>query len=161
MHAQQSDLSPEVTLVVWLARNWSTYFWSQPVIEHILAKAGLFFGLFASALIFVSFFLYLANKSSYENLVSLFKEKYTFPAPSSFNHMVGFFGVFPVSRFFIKLSKKKKIFLLKQDDPAYNFFEENDLKIQPWMKYLSAMWMTGTVLYLISALAAVILSMVR
>ncbi|WP_227118963.1 hypothetical protein [Erwinia amylovora] len=59
------------------------------------------------------------------------------------------------------MSKKKKIFLLKQDDPAYNFFEENDLKIQPWMKYLSAMWMTGTVLYLISALAAVILSMVR
>ncbi|CBJ44951.1 hypothetical protein [Erwinia amylovora] len=161
MHAQQSDLSPEVTLVVWLARNWSTCFWSQPVIEHILAKVGLFFGLFASTLIFVSFFLYLANKSSYENLVSLFKEKYTFPAPSSFYHMVGFFGVFPVSRFFIKLSKKKKIFLLKQDDPAYNFFEENDLKIQPWMKYLSAMWMTGTVLYLISALAAVILSMVR
>ncbi|CDK16641.1 membrane protein [Erwinia amylovora LA635] len=131
------------------------------MIEHILAKVGLFFGLFASTLIFVSFFLYLANKSSYENLVSLFKEKYTFPAPSSFYHMVGFFGVFPVSRFFIKLSKKKKIFLLKQDDPAYNFFEENDLKIQPWMKYLSAMWMTGTVLYLISALAAVILSMVR
>lgn len=131
------------------------------MIEHILAKVGLFFGLFASTLIFVSFFLYLANKDSYENLVSLFKEKYTFPAPSSFNHMVGFFGVFPVSSFFIKLSKKKKIFLLQQNDPAYNFFEENDLKIQPWMKYLSAMWMTGTVLYLISALAAVILSMVR
>ncbi|AUX73171.1 hypothetical protein [Erwinia pyrifoliae] len=131
------------------------------MIEHILAKAGLFFGLFASTLIFVSFFLYLANKSSYENLVSLFKEKYTFPAPSSFNHMVGFFGVFPVSRFFIKLSKKKKIFLLQQNDPAYNFFEENDLKIQPWMRYLSAMWMTATAFYLISVLAAVILSVVR
>ncbi|WP_240152709.1 hypothetical protein [Erwinia amylovora] len=131
------------------------------MIEHIVAKVGFFLGLVACALVFLSFFLYLANKSSYENLVSRFKEKYTFPAPSSFYHMVGFFGVFPVSRFFIKLSKKKKIFLLKQDDPAYNFFEENDLKIQPWMKYLSAMWMTGTVLYLISALAAVILSMVR
>ncbi|MCT2386661.1 hypothetical protein [Erwinia pyrifoliae] len=131
------------------------------MVEHIAAKVGFFLGLVACALIFLSFFLYLPNRNSYENLVSLFKRKYTFPAPSSFYHMVGFFGVFPVSRFFIKLSNKKKIFLLKQDDPAYNFFEENNLKIQPWMKYLSAMWMTGTVLYLISALAAIILSALR
>lgn len=69
------------------------------MIEHILAKVGLFFGLFASTLIFVSFFLYLANKSSYENLVSLFKEKYTFPAPSSFYHMVGFLVFSPLADF--------------------------------------------------------------
>ncbi|MGK6325719.1 hypothetical protein ACMGEE_01275 [Erwinia sp. DT-104] len=129
------------------------------MIEYILSRTGLFSGLFASGLIFLSFFLYLANKNNYENLVSLFKEKYTFPAPNSFNHMTGFFGVFPMSRFFIKLSKKKKIFLLKQNDPAYSFFEENRLEIQPWMKYLSAMWMTATVLYLISLFAAVILSL--
>lgn len=131
------------------------------MIEQVLARAGLFFGLFASALIFLSFFLYLANKKNYENLVSLFKEKYTFPAPNSFNHMMGFFGVFQVSRFFIKLSKKKKIFLLKQNDPAYNFFDENDLKIQSWMRYLSSMWMTASVLYLICLLIAVILSFIR
>lgn len=129
--------------------------------EHLLARAGLFFGLFASALIFLSFFLYLANKNNYDKLVTLFKEKYTFPAPNSFNHRMGFFGVFQVSRFFIKLSKKRKIFLLKQNNPAYAFFEENDLKIQPWMKWLSTMWITATVLYLISLLAAIILSVIR
>lgn len=131
------------------------------MIEHLLARTGLFLGLFASGLIFLSFFLYLANKNNYENLVSLFKEKYTFPAPNSFNYMMGFFGVFQVSRFFIKLSKKKKIFLLRHNDPAYNFFEENNLKIQPWMRYLSAMWMTASVLYLICLLSAFILSMLR
>ncbi|MFC0139381.1 hypothetical protein ACFFJN_04280, partial [Erwinia mallotivora] len=73
------------------------------MIEHLLARTGLFLGLFASGLIFLSFFLYLPNKNNYENLVSLFKEKYTFPAPNSFNYMMGFFGVFQVSRFFIKL----------------------------------------------------------
>lgn len=131
------------------------------MLEHILAKAGLFIGLFGSILIFISFLIYLANKKNYENLVSLFKEKYTFPAPSSFYHMVGFFGVFPVSIFFIKLSKKKKISFLKQSDPTYSFFEENDLKIQPWMNYLSCMWITATVAYLISAIAAVILSLIH
>ncbi|WP_231877610.1 hypothetical protein [Erwinia sp. ErVv1] len=131
------------------------------MIEHILARSGLFFGLFASLLIFISFFVYLANKRRYDNLVSLFKEKYTFPAPASFNHMVGLFVVFPMSRFFIRLSKKQKIFLLRQNDPAYNFFEENDLKIQPWMRYLSALWMIATAFYLISILAAIILSAVR
>jgi len=131
------------------------------VIEYILAKTGLFIGLFGSLLIFICFLVYLANKKSYDNLVSLFKEKYTFPAPSSFYHMVGFFGVFPVSRFFIKLSKKKKISFLKQSDPAYSFFEENDLKIQPWMNYLSCIWITATVAYLVSAIAGVILTIIR
>ena len=131
------------------------------MLQHILPKAGLVIGLFGSILIFICLLVYLANKKSYENLVSLFKEKYTFPAPSSFYHMVGFFGVFPVSRFFIKLSKKKKISFLKQSNPAYSFFEENDLKIQPWMNYLSYMWITATVAYLLSAIAAVILSLIH
>ena len=130
------------------------------MLEHILAKTGLFIGLSGFLLIFICFLVYQANKKSYEDLVSLFKEKYTFPAPSSFYHLVGFFGVFPVSRFFIKLSKKKKISFFKQSDPAYSFFEENDLKIQPWMYYLSCIWIAATVAYLISALAAVILSVV-
>ena len=131
------------------------------MLQHILPKAGLVIGLFGSILIFICFLVYLANKKSYENLVSLFKEKYSCPAPGSFYHMVGFFGVFPVSRFFIKLSKKKKISFLKQSDPAYSFFEENDLKIQPWMNYLSYMWITATVAYLLSAIAAVILSLIH
>lgn len=131
------------------------------MIEHILAKAGLFIGLFGCFLIFICFLVYLANKKSYENLVSLYKEKYIFPAPSSFYHMTGFFGIFPVSRFFIKLSKKKKISFFKQDDPAYRFFEENDLKIQPWMNYLCYMWITATVAYLISAIIGVVLSLIR
>lgn len=81
------------------------------MLEHILAKAGLFIGLFGIMLIFISFLIYLANKKSYGNLVSLFKEKYSFPAPSSFYHMMVFFGLFPVSRFFNKLSKKRFISL--------------------------------------------------
>lgn len=131
------------------------------MIELILARTGLFFGLFGSALIFLSFFLYLPNKKNYEKLVSLFKKKYIFPAPNSFNHMIGFFGVFQVSRFFIQLSKKKKIFLLERNDPAYDFFKENDLKIQSWMRYLSLMWMAASFLYLISLLLSVILYFTR
>lgn len=60
------------------------------MLQHILPKAGLVIGLFGSILIFICFLVYLANKKSYENLVSLFKEKYSFPAPGSFYHMVGF-----------------------------------------------------------------------
>lgn len=129
----------------------------ERMLEHILAGAGLLIGLFGSLLIFICFLVYLANKKSYDNLVSLFKEKYIFPAPSSFYHMVGFFGVFPVSRFFIKLSKKKKISFLKKNDPAYSFFEENHLKIQPWMNYLSCIWITATVAYLVSVVIGIIL----
>lgn len=131
------------------------------MLEHILAGAGLLIGLFGTLLIFICFLVYLANKKSYDNLVSLFKEKYTFPAPGSFYHMVGFFGVFPVSRFFIKLSKKKKISFLNQSDPAYSFFGENNLKIQPWMYYLSCIWITATVAYLVSAIAGIILTIIR
>jgi len=129
-------------------------------LEHILASTGLFIGLFGSLLIFICFLVYLANKKSYDNLVSLFKEKYIFPAPGSFYHMVGFLGVFPVSRFFIKLSNKKKISFLNQSDPAYSFFEENALNIPRWMNYLSYIWITATVAYLISAIAGVILFLI-
>ena len=87
------------------------YSYGERMLEHILAKAGLFIGLFSTMLIFISFLIYLANKKSYGNLVSLFKEKYSFPAPSSFYHMMGFFGLFPVSRFFNKLSKKRFVSL--------------------------------------------------
>lgn len=131
------------------------------MLENIIAKAGLFIGLIGSLLIFICFLLYLANKKSYDKFVSHFKEKYIFPAPISFYCLVGIFGVFPVSRFFIKLSKKKKIAFLKQSVPAYSFFEENDLNIPRWMSYLSYMWITATVAYLISAIAGVILSLIR
>ncbi len=63
------------------------------MLEYLFAWTGLFLGLCASGLILLSFFLYLANKENYKNLVFLFNKKHLFPAPNSFNHMMGF-GVF-------------------------------------------------------------------
>ncbi|WP_345828295.1 hypothetical protein AAGR22_15065 [Erwinia sp. HDF1-3R] len=88
------------------------------MIEHILARSELFFGLFASLLIFISFFLYLANKRRYENLVSLFKEKYTFPAPASFNHMVGFFWCFPHEQIFYQIEQETEDFFAQAKRPC-------------------------------------------
>lgn len=81
------------------------------ITNKILAHAALFFGLAASGLIFISFLIYAVKRQDYYKLVSSYTKKYTFPAPYSFYHMVGFFGAFPVIRFFIKSSQRKKFFL--------------------------------------------------
>ncbi|MCX8967385.1 hypothetical protein EHW66_21190 [Erwinia psidii] len=127
------------------------------VTDKILAGTSLFFGLLGSGLIFLSFFIYAFKRRDYYKLVSSYKSKYEFPAPCSFYHMVGFFGAFPVIRFFIKLSRKKNIFFMRHDDPGYAFFEDENIKIHPWMRFFSALWLTATACLIIFAFFGLLL----
>lgn len=110
----------------------------------MLAHAALFFGLAGSGLIFLSFLIHVVKRQDYYKLVSSYTNKYDFPAPYSFYHMVGFFGAFPVIRFFIKLSQKKKMYFLDHSNPAYYFFDDNRLKIHSWMRLFTFLWLTAT-----------------
>lgn len=114
------------------------------ITNKILAHAALFLGLAGSGLIFISFLIYAVKRQDYYKLVSSYTKKYTFPAPYSFYHMVGFFGAFPVIRFFIKLSQRKKVFFMDRNDPAYSFFDDNQIQIHTWMRLFSFLWLAAT-----------------
>lgn len=150
-----------VISVVRPAKKQLIIYWGQQVTEFYISRMGLFFGLAGSFFIFISFFLYFFNKKEYDKLISLFLEKYQFPPPYSFYHMVGFFGAYQVCRFFIKLSMNKRISSLNKDSPAYSFFSENRLSVSRWMIYLSRLWMFAGICYLGTALAVLILSILR
>ncbi|EXU75181.1 membrane protein [Erwinia mallotivora] len=129
--------------------------------EFYISRAGLFAGLLGSFFIFISFFLYAFNRGKYDHLISLFLKKYEFPPPYSFYHMVGFFGAYQVCRFFINLSKNKRIYFFSRDNPAYSFFSENEITVSRWMLYLSRMWMFTGICYFITGVAVLILYIIR
>ncbi|WP_261641421.1 hypothetical protein [Erwinia mallotivora] len=127
------------------------------VTYRLLAYASLFFGLLGSGLIFLSFLVYAVKRKDYYKLISSYVEKYEFPAPCSFHHMMGFFGAFPVVRFFIKLSQKKKIFFMDRNNPAYAFFDDKDMKISSWMRFFSALWLIATICLILFAFFGLLL----
>jgi len=71
--------------------------------------------------------------------------------------MTGFFGAFPVIRFFIKLSKKKKMSYINLNDPAYSFFDGEKMKIRKWMRLYSLLWFTATACYVLFAIFGLLL----
>ncbi len=93
-----------------------------------------------AALFIASVLLYGINRSKYYQLISLFKEKYTFPPPYSFHCLVGFFGAAPVIYFFLGLKRKKKILFVKKDSELYNFFDGKDEKLTNWMLPFYYLW---------------------
>lgn len=93
-----------------------------------------------AALFIASVLLYEINRSKYYQLISLFKEKYTFPSPYSFHCLVGFFGAAPVIYFFLGLKRKKKILFVKKDSELYNFFDGKDEKLTNWMLTFYYLW---------------------
>lgn len=127
------------------------------ITAKLLASTSLFFGLLGSGLIFFSFLVYVAKRKDYYKLISSYSMKYKFPAPCSFYYMVGFFGAFPVIRFFIKLSQRKKIFLMDINDPAYAFFDDENIKIPRWMKLFSALWFAATACFIVFAFIGLLL----
>lgn len=129
--------------------------------EFYISRMGLIFALSGSAIIFISFFFYAYHKKEYEKLISLFLERYQFPPPYSFYHMVGFFGVYQVCRFFINLNKKKQIRFFSYPNPTYSFFSDNNLTVSNWMIIFSRLWMSAGLCYLITALTVLILSIIR
>lgn len=129
--------------------------------DLLISRAGLFFGLSGSVFIFLSFFIYIFNRKKYDNLISLFLKSHQFPPPYSFYHMMGFFGAYQTCRFFIKLSTRKKMLFFSLDSPAYKFFAENGLVVEPWMINLSRLWMYAGIFYCLTAVSALILFIIR
>ncbi|WP_394516140.1 hypothetical protein E7738_04540 [Pantoea sp. SGAir0430] len=127
------------------------------ITDKLLASTSLFFGLLGSGLIIFSFLVYVAKRKGYHKLISSYSMKYKFPSPCSFYYMVGFFGAFPVIRFFIKLSQRKKIFLMDINDPAYAFFDDKNIKIPRWMKLFSALWFAATTCFIVFAIIGLLL----
>ena len=126
--------------------------------NKFLADTSLFFGGLGCCLLLLSLVIYLFNRQDYYNLVSSYREKNTLPGPCAFYYMTGFFGVFPLLQFFIKLSKKKKIKFVARTDPGYDFFDEEKNKIHTWMKIYSFLWFAATVCYILFAVSGLLLS---
>ena len=131
------------------------------MIDLIISRTGLFFGLMGSFLIFVSFFIYAFNKRKYECYISLFLKNHRFPAPYSLSHLMGFFGAYQTCRFFIKISKKERIYLLDYSDSAYSFFSENRMTVDGWMVQISRLWMLAGICYLIMGISAIAVYLIR
>lgn len=127
------------------------------VTNKLLASTSLFFVLLGRGLIFFCFLSMLHEEKNITKIIHAYSLKYNFPAPCSFYHMVGFFGAFPVIRFFIKLSQKKKIFLIDINDPAYAFFNDRNIKIPPWMNLFSALWFAATICLIVFAFIGLLL----
>lgn len=47
------------------------------------------------------------------------------------------------------------------DSPAYKFFAENGLVVEPWMINLSRLWMYAGIFYCLTAVSALILFIIR
>ncbi|MDR7343822.1 cag pathogenicity island protein 11 [Pantoea alhagi] len=94
-----------------------------------------------------SFITYAFNRKKYYGLLDLYRRsQLDFPMPYSFQSMMGFFGAWPVSQFFLSLKKGKKIFFLAENSNAYDFFKQHyhaDLK---WMSRFYWLWTTALLL---------------
>lgn len=127
------------------------------IINKILAGASLLFGGMGCLLLILSLIIYSVKRHDYYALVSSYRETYKFPGPCAFYYTTGFFGVFPVLRFFIKLSHKKKINFMPCDDPGYNFFDDTNHEIGTWMKIYTALWFAATGCYILFAVLGLLL----
>ncbi len=119
------------------------------ITNKLLAGTSLFFGGFGCCLLLLSLIIYAFKRHDYYKLVSSYRENYKLPGPCVFFYMTGFFGVFPVLRFFIKLSHRKKINFMAHNDPGYAFFDDKSIRIHTWMKVYSFLWFAATACYLL------------
>ena len=127
------------------------------ITNKLLANTSLFFGALGCALLILSLVVYIVKREEYTNLVSSYRERYKLPAPCAFLYMTGFFGSFPVIRFFIKLSQRKKINYIDINDPGYAFFDDSGMKLHMWMRLYSFLWLTATACYVLFAILGLLL----
>jgi hypothetical protein len=125
--------------------------------NKFLADTSLFFGGLGCCLLILSLILYSFKRQDYYNLVSSYREKNKLPGPCTFYYMTGFFGVFPVLRFFIKLSRKKKMNFMPRNDPGYDFFDDQNHKIRTWMTVYTFLWFAATACYVLFAVFGLLL----
>ncbi|AXF76424.1 hypothetical protein AV903_10775 [Erwinia tracheiphila] len=122
-----------------------------------IATTALFFLMLGSSMLIISLIIYAFKRQDYQELVSSYREKYSFLGPCVFFYMTGFFGVFSVLRFFIKLSHGKKINFMHRHDPGYAFFDNKNIRIHNWMKVYSFLWFTATACYVLFAVFGLLL----
>lgn len=99
--------------------------------------------LFASTAFVLSALLYAINRKKYYELISLFQEKHTLPAPYLYNSMIGFFGAATMSYFFIRIKKNKSVFFLDKGSEAYHFINENNSELMRWMVPFFCLFLLG------------------
>lgn len=131
------------------------------MIDLIVSRTGVFFGLMGSLLIFVSFFIYAFNKRKYEFYISLFLKSHQFPAPYSVYYLMGFFGAYQTCRFFIKICKKERVNHFHYSDSAYSFFSENRITIDSWMMQISRLWKLAGICYLLMGISIMTVYLIR
>lgn len=109
-------------------------------------------------LMICSFISYAFNRKKYYSLLDLYRNsQLDFPMLYSFQSMMGFFGAWPVSRFFLHLKKGKKIFFLAENSNAYDFFKHyyhDDLK---WIIQFLRLWESALFLVALPCLMAFLL----
>lgn len=94
----------------------------------------------------VSIFIYAANRKKYYKLLEEFQKRNTLPAPYSFNCLIGYFGAAPMAYFFLGLMKKNRVFFLKRDSKAYDFFEQGNRELMKWMPAFYYSFLTSSIL---------------
>lgn len=103
----------------------------------------------------LSFFLFFQHRKEYRSIIeSYHASKLEFPMPYNFQSMIGFFGAYPVSRFFLGLKENKKIFFIKKESNAYSFFLKNKTPSIEWMKSFCFFWKISVILVFLPCLMA-------
>lgn len=106
-----------------------------------------------------SFITYIANRKSYNDLLALYRSSHLdFPMPYSFQSMTGFFGAYPVSRFFLNIKRRKKIFFLDRNSNAYDFFGKYHVEDLKWMEWFCFLWKSAIFLIAIPCVIVFIIT---
>ncbi len=87
-------------------------------------------------LMIVSYFIFISHRKEYSAILeSYLASKLEFPMLYNIQSMTGFFGAYPVSRFFLGLKRKiKKSFSSQKESNAYSFFLQKPTLSIEWMK---------------------------
>lgn len=110
-------------------------------------------------LMLFSFIIYAINRKKYYNLLELYRSSdLDFPMPYSFQSMMGFFGAYPVSQFFLKLKKQSKIYFLEENSNAYAFFKKHHNDDLKWLSWFCILWKTAMFLVATPCLFALLIA---
>lgn len=89
-------------------------------------------------LMIVSYFIFISHRKEYSAILeSYLASKLEFPMLYNIQSMTGFFGAYPVSRFFLGLKENKKILFITKESNAYSFFLQKPTLSIEWMPNFS------------------------
>ncbi len=109
-------------------------------------------------LMIVSYFIFISHRKEYSAILeSYLASKLEFPMLYNIQSMTGFFGAYPVSRFFLGLKENKKILFITKESNACSFFLQKPTLSIEWMKKFCFFWKTSVMLVLIPCITASII----